>query len=102
MQDHIVQIRHLCEELLNKNVDIIKRSNMGKLVVLCMSSDSVNDRIRIETRQHGYGAMLALESHLLITFIDLKAQIAGIHLISTTHIMPKALRFMRRIAERAR
>ena len=30
VQDHIVQIRYRCEELLNKNVDIIKRSNMGK------------------------------------------------------------------------
>ena len=30
VQDKIVQIRHLCEELLNKNVDIIKRSNEGK------------------------------------------------------------------------
>ena len=31
VQDKIVQIRRLCEELLNKNVDTIKRSNKGKL-----------------------------------------------------------------------
>ena len=31
VQAHIVQIRHLCEELLTRNVDLIKRSNESKV-----------------------------------------------------------------------
>ena len=30
VQTHIVKIRRLCEELLNKNVDLIKRSNESR------------------------------------------------------------------------
>ena len=39
VQDEFLQIRRLAEELLNKNVDIVKRSNVRKLLilVLCVS-----------------------------------------------------------------
>ena len=53
VQDQIVHIRRLCEELLNKNVDIIKRSNIGNTIVIPVSSDTSDFRIRVETGQHG-------------------------------------------------
>lgn len=61
------------------------------LVVLCMSSDSVNDRIRTETRQRRYATISVLQSHLLINQLDLKAQITGMHLNSTKIPMSKVL-----------
>ena len=30
VQDHLERIRHLCEDLLNKNVDSVKRLNIRK------------------------------------------------------------------------
>lgn len=48
VQDDIVQIRHLCEELLNKNVDIIKRSNME------LKQDNVDLKAQITELQKGH------------------------------------------------
>lgn len=52
MQNHIVQIRRLCEELLNKNVDTIKQLNIGKhneftraLAVLMTELDLVHSNL---------------------------------------------------------
>lgn len=56
-----------------------------------MSSDSVNDRIRTETRQRRYATISVLQSHLLINQLDLKAQITGMHLNSTKIPMSKVL-----------
>ncbi|KAL6714365.1 hypothetical protein ACLMJK_007788 [Lecanora helva] len=65
VQDHIVQIRLLCEELLDKNVDAIKRSNMR----LREDNDSLKAQLKElqEGQDHEFLAevqrLLSLEDH---------------------------------------
>ena len=84
MQDQIVQIRRLCEELLNKNVDVIKRSNMSKLGSTCISLDGVDGRTRTGAVQSRYAAVLARKGYLLIINIEVKAQITDMQFDSTS------------------
>lgn len=67
-----------------------------------MSSDSVDGRVRTERRQLRYAATLVLGSYLLTTYIELKAQITGMHFDNNTVVMSKILRFMPRTTEGAR
>lgn len=50
VQEHILRVRRLSEELLNKNVDSIKRSNMGELVDSLYLKWHVANSIRTEAR----------------------------------------------------